>query len=77
MLLHHITLANINLLYMKNEGTQWTMVSYLKNKNIEERKRSWGPFRIYQLISTANTALFEWNWAELILFFFKYETIVH
>ena len=30
-----------------------------KNKNIRERKRSWGPFRIYQLISTANPALFE------------------
>ena len=24
------TLAKINLLYMKNAGTQWTMVSYLK-----------------------------------------------
>ena len=23
------------------------------------------PFRTYQLISTANLALFEWNWAEL------------
>jgi hypothetical protein len=30
-----------------------------KNKKIRERKRSWGLFRIYQLISTANPALFE------------------
>jgi hypothetical protein len=30
-----------------------------KNLNIKERKISWGPFRIYQLISTANPALFE------------------
>ena len=30
-----------------------------KNQNMKERKRSWGPFRIYQLISTANPALFE------------------
>ena len=39
---------------------------------MEERKRSWGPFRIYQLISTANP-LFEWYWAWLAmpwLFFF-------
>ena len=36
-----------------------------KNQNIKERKKSWGPFRIYQLISTANPALFQWNWAEL------------
>ena len=28
------------------------------NYNIKERKRSWGPFRIYQLISTANSAQF-------------------
>ena len=28
-----------------------------KNVNVKERKRSWGPFRIYQLISTANPAL--------------------
>ena len=28
-----------------------------KNKNVKERKRSWGPFRIYQLFSTANPAL--------------------
>ena len=28
-----------------------------KNKNVKERKRSWGPFRIYQLFSTANSAL--------------------
>ena len=32
-----------------------------KNINIKERKKSWRPFRIYQLISTANPALFEWN----------------
>ena len=36
-----------------------------ENLNIKETKRSWGPFRIYQLISTANLALFECNWAEL------------
>ena len=35
------------------------MVSYLKkNNSIKERKRSWGQVRIYQLISTANPALF-------------------
>jgi hypothetical protein len=28
--------------------------------NIKERKRFWGPFRIYQLMSTANPALFVW-----------------
>ena len=28
-----------------------------KNINIKERKRYWGPFRIYQLFSTANPAL--------------------
>ena len=33
--------------------------------NMKERKISWGPYRIYQLISTANLALFEWNWAGL------------
>ena len=33
---------------------------------IKEREISWGPFRIYQLlIITANSALFECNWAEL------------
>ena len=26
---------------------------------------SWGPFRIYQLISKANPALYEWKWAGL------------
>ena len=36
-----------------------------KNKNIKERKKSWGPFRIYLLISTANPALFEGIRAEL------------
>jgi hypothetical protein len=36
-----------------------------KNINIKETKKSWGPFRIYQLISIANPALFEWKWAEL------------
>ena len=35
------------------------------NINIKERKKSWGPFRIYQPISTANTALFEGIRAEL------------
>ena len=30
-----------------------------KNQNVKEKKRSWGPFRIYQLTSTANPALFE------------------
>ena len=29
-----------------------------QNINIKERKRSLGPFRIYQLIITANSALF-------------------
>ena len=28
-----------------------------ENLNVKERKRSWGPFRIYQLFSTANLAL--------------------
>ena len=28
-----------------------------KNYNVKERKRSWGPFRIYQLFNTANPAL--------------------
>ena len=39
-----------------------------KNKNIniyKREKRFWGTFRIYQLISTANPALFGWNWAGL------------
>ena len=34
-------------------------------KNVKERKRSWGPFRIYQLISTANPAQFHSNMAGL------------
>ena len=29
------------------------------NQSITEKKRSWGPFRIYQLIRIANPALFE------------------
>jgi len=36
-----------------------------ENKNKKERQRSWRQFGIYQLVSTANLALFEWNWAEL------------
>jgi hypothetical protein len=38
------------------------MVSYFKknvNVNVKEKKRSYGQFWIYQLISTANPALFE------------------
>ena len=27
------------------------------NQNVKEGKRSWGPFRIYQLFTTANPAL--------------------
>jgi hypothetical protein len=42
---------------------------YIFKKKIKERKkeerRSWGLFRIYQLINTANPALFEWSWAWL------------
>ena len=38
-----------------------------KKLKLKERKKSWGPFGIYQLISTANPALFEWNWAGLAL----------
>ena len=60
-LLNYVTLARTDLSCMLNWGTQWTMVSYLKkinkNENVKERKRSWGPFRIYQLFSTANPAL--------------------
>jgi hypothetical protein len=36
-----------------------------KNLSIKERKGSWGPFRIYQLISTANSAQFHSKRAEL------------
>ena len=36
-----------------------------ENLNIRERKRSWGPIWIYQLISTANPAQFYSNRAEL------------
>ena len=36
-----------------------------KNKERKERKKSCEPFRIYQLISTANSAIFERNWAGL------------
>ena len=28
-----------------------------KKENVKERKISWGPFKIYQLFSTANPAL--------------------
>ena len=31
--------------------------------------KSWGPIRIYQLITTANPALFKCNWAILNFFF--------
>ena len=36
-----------------------------KNVNVKEKKRSYGRFWIYQLISTANPALFEGIRAEL------------
>ena len=57
-----------NLLCMKNASTQRSMILYLKNskKIKQKRKKSWRPFRIYWLISTANPALFEWNGAQLV-----------
>jgi hypothetical protein len=33
------------------------------DKKLKRKKILGGPFRIYQLISTANPAQFEWNWA--------------
>jgi hypothetical protein len=60
-----ITLPWIDLLCMKNADNGFIFKNINKNKNIKERKRSWRPFLIYQPISTANLALFEWNWAGL------------
>ena len=39
------------------------------NENIKETKRSWGPFRIYQLINTANLAQFHSNRVGLAVLF--------
>jgi hypothetical protein len=45
---------------MKNAGTQYGFIfeKINENESIKERKRSWGPFWIYRLISTANPAQF-------------------
>jgi hypothetical protein len=42
-------------------------IFFLKRLKLKHKreKKSWWPFRIYQLISTANSAIFEWNWAGL------------
>ena len=40
-----------------------------KHENIKERKKSWEPFRICLLNSTANPAHFHQNWAELAVLF--------
>jgi hypothetical protein len=40
-----------------------------ENENIKEEKKSWEPFRICLLNSTANTAQFDQNWAELAVLF--------
>ena len=48
-----------------------------KNKNIniyKREKRFWGTFRIYQLISTANPALFEGP--DLFVCFYLFQTQV-
>ena len=37
----------------------------MKSGAIEIVFKSWGPFRIYQLISSFNPALYESNWAIL------------
>ena len=37
----------------------------VKSGAIEIIFKSWGPFRIYQLIGSANPALYESNWAKL------------
>ena len=38
----------------------------VKSGAIEIVFKSWGPFRFYQLISSANLALYESNWAKLV-----------
>ena len=41
----------------------------IKNENIKEKKKSWEPFRICLLNSTANPANFHPNWAGLAVLF--------
>ena len=40
-------------------GNGFILIKFKNVYNIKERERSWGPFMIYQLISTANPVLFE------------------
>ena len=43
----------------------------IKKHYIKERKKSWEPYRIQQLNSTANSAQFGWKWARLQVLFSK------
>jgi hypothetical protein len=45
--------------HLMDNGFIFKRINKNKNINIKETKKSWGPFRIYQLISIANPALFE------------------
>ena len=40
-----------------------------KNYYVKEKKKSWEPFRIFLLNSTANPAQFGWKWAGLAVLF--------
>ena len=66
LFLYTHTAAADNLLWMYFWSSQWKFVSYLRKQIKNKREKiSWRPFWIYQLISTANPALFKWNWAWL------------
>ena len=49
------------LRHSMDNGFIFKKINRNKDYNIKERKRSWGPFRIYQLASTANQAQFHSN----------------
>ena len=64
-----VTVTIAKIISVKNARACVSMVSYLKklnkNKNIKEKreKKSWEPFRICLLNSTADPADFHSNWA--------------
>jgi hypothetical protein len=55
-----LMVATNELLCLKNAGAQISMFSTLNEKSapmaIKKKSKSWGPFWIYQLNSTANSA---------------------
>ena len=65
------TLPTAKILSVKNVWAWVSMVSYLKKNKIKilKRKKSWEPFRICLLNSTANPAQFGWKLAGLAVLF--------